>query len=184
METILIVDLEATCWDDRRQSVETMEIIEFGCVLADLNGDVLDSLDQFVRPKINPQLSVFCRSLTSIEQKDVANASFYPEAVIAIDSKFSYQQIDAWASWGNYDYRQIEAEKNRWQVAPAFFSAPHINLKACFKDQYKVGRRSSGLADALSIVGFSVKGRQHRALEDAMNITRLIPHLVINSDDE
>jgi len=46
---ILIVDLEATCWEisllpsGERQSTENMEIIEFGCALATRAGELLDS---------------------------------------------------------------------------------------------------------------------------------------------
>ena len=45
---ILVIDLEATCWETvnpagQPQSIESMEIIEFGCALATRQGDLLDS---------------------------------------------------------------------------------------------------------------------------------------------
>src|SRR5690554_7139643 len=66
---ILIVDLEATCWESsrlpngERQSIGNMEIIEFGCALATRTGELLDSRSFLVRPVRNPDLSAFCRSL-------------------------------------------------------------------------------------------------------------------------
>lgn len=60
---ILVVDLEATCWEgnvdgtDRRQSVDDMEVIEFGCVVCDNNGTVVDSKSYFVRPQLYPVLT-------------------------------------------------------------------------------------------------------------------------------
>ena len=45
-ETILVVDLEATCWEDQTtpagdaQSVNNMEIIEVGCALATRKGSL------------------------------------------------------------------------------------------------------------------------------------------------
>ena len=74
-ELLLVVDLEATCWQDkvegtdRRQSVQDMEVIEFGCVICNKNGDVLDAKSCFVRPQLHPKLSEFCTELTSIQQR-------------------------------------------------------------------------------------------------------------------
>ncbi|WP_228703949.1 hypothetical protein [Marinobacter nauticus] len=48
-QTLLTVDLEATCWgtrhtpDDAAQSLHNIEIIEIGCALANRKGDLLDS---------------------------------------------------------------------------------------------------------------------------------------------
>lgn len=70
----LIVDLEATCWDgnvpghERTQIIEDMEIIEFGCVIADRKGTIYDSRSFLVRPVLYSLLSDFCMSLTSIKQ--------------------------------------------------------------------------------------------------------------------
>lgn len=74
MQRLLIVDLEATCWENHiapsgaRQSVDEMEIIEFGCVIATRAGKVLDKRSFLVRPRVNPELSPFCQQLTTISQ--------------------------------------------------------------------------------------------------------------------
>ncbi len=53
--TLLVVDLEATCWERRTtpsgepQAVHNMEIIEFGCALATRDGKLLDSRSFLVR---------------------------------------------------------------------------------------------------------------------------------------
>ena len=55
MNTWLIVDLEATCWEDglmpngEHQSVGTMEIIEIGCAVAKENGGFLHKSKKFLR---------------------------------------------------------------------------------------------------------------------------------------
>ena len=73
-KALLIVDLEATCWENHiapsgfRQSVDEMEIIEFGCVIATRKGDVLDKRSFLIKPQDNPVLSLFCQQLTSISQ--------------------------------------------------------------------------------------------------------------------
>jgi inhibitor of KinA sporulation pathway (predicted exonuclease) len=72
--TLLVVDLEATCWERRTtpagepQAVHNMEIIELGCALATRDGTLLDSRSFLVRPTRFPQLSEFCTALTSISR--------------------------------------------------------------------------------------------------------------------
>jgi len=67
---LLIVDLEATCRENRMtpagetQSIHNMEIIEFGCALVTRAGELLDSQSFLMRPAENFQISDFCTSLT------------------------------------------------------------------------------------------------------------------------
>ena len=74
---LLIVDLEATCWEMQRapngdsQSIHNMEIIEVGCALATRKGNLLDAHSFLVRPTRNPVLSDFCTELTGITQSMV-----------------------------------------------------------------------------------------------------------------
>ena len=68
---LVVCDLEATCWDDKPFSVDEMDIIEIGCVLVTLEGEVLDTFSTFVKPTRYPVLSAFCQKLTTINQSDV-----------------------------------------------------------------------------------------------------------------
>lgn len=173
---LLIVDLEATCWNDRPQSAETMEVIEFGLALATLEGEVLASHSQLVRPTINPELSDFCCQLTGIDSGQVAVAPDFAEATALLNDWLQGLEYHAWASWGQYDFNQIRVEQARHGCAPAFFAKPHINLKALWQE--KTGKkRRSGLGSALQSLGLEFEGQQHRGEDDARNIARLLPNL-------
>ncbi|GAA5523574.1 hypothetical protein Maes01_00122 [Microbulbifer aestuariivivens] len=176
MQHLLIVDLEATCWDDRPQTVQEMEVIEFGCAHASTHGVVSRTFSQLVRPVFNPEISEFCQSLTGITQGMVGEAPDYPEAVRRLDAITAELEIDAWASWGQYDRNQIAVELERHGIAPAFFTAPHINLKALWQDR-KGSKRRAGLGSALRSLGMQFEGRQHRGEDDAKNIARILPYL-------
>ncbi|WP_417438958.1 exonuclease domain-containing protein [Idiomarina sp.] len=175
----LIVDPEATCWDgnveglDRKQTVDDMEIIEFGCVIAQLDGAVVDSRSFMVRPQVHPKLSDFCTQLTSITQRDVDSAPIYQDVVPKINQWLENYELAAWGSWGNYDKNQIGAEFRRHEIAPEFFSLSHINIKQQWR-QDKVNSRSAGLANALRYHGLSFEGTHHRGIDDALNIARLL----------
>ena len=68
---ILVIDLEATCCDQGSIPPEAMEIIELGAVWATQQGEVIATLQRFVRPSERPTLTPFCRSLTRIEQASI-----------------------------------------------------------------------------------------------------------------
>ncbi|KKM06925.1 hypothetical protein LCGC14_1739050 [marine sediment metagenome] len=79
---IIVVDLEATCWEDNKEKQNSeMEIIEIGGVLLDPNFDILEKISVFVKPIINPILTDYCKNLTSIQQENVDTAQEFPQAL-------------------------------------------------------------------------------------------------------
>ncbi len=173
---ILVVDLEATCWDDRPQSVDTMEVIEFGIAVATIDGTLHANQGFYVQPSLNPKLSSFCQALTGISQCQVDAAPQYASAVIDINAFLAEYDFSAWASWGQYDKHQIAAELDRYGITPEFFKLPHVNLKALWQHQ-KGSKRRAGLGAALASVGLDFVGNQHSGKQDAFNIVRLLPYI-------
>ncbi|MEI7621033.1 MAG: 3'-5' exonuclease [Candidatus Moraniibacteriota bacterium] len=55
--------------------------MEIGAVKLNENLEVVDIFSQYVKPTINPVLSDFCKSLTSIFQADVDGAKNFKDAV-------------------------------------------------------------------------------------------------------
>lgn len=83
---ILVIDLEATCCDQGTIPPEKMEIIELGAVWSTLQGEIIDTLQRFVRPSEHPQLTPFCRLLTHIEQTEL-------EAKEECERYFSHENV-------------------------------------------------------------------------------------------
>lgn len=172
--SLLIIDFEATCDDQGRLPAEAMEIIEIGAVLLDGQFQRVGYFQRFVRPVKNPVLTPFCTTLTGITQRDVDGAEAFP----AVARAFSHW-LDAevtvspgrWASWGDYDRRQLARDCERHQV-PAPLTLPHVNIKAAFGRVN--GGRDWGISDALTHCGMRFEGDAHRGLDDALNIARLI----------
>ncbi len=179
---ILVVDLEATCWQDkiispgRPQTVDEMEIIEFGCVLAQTDGTVMESRSFMVRPVKHPALSSFCTELTTITQQDVDDAPTYLEAIEQIDGWLANYNLTAWGSWGNYDRKQLDAERLRYGWSPIFAKSPHLNLKQMWR-KGRANSRSSGLQNALKFHNLPFVGTEHRGIDDAINIAKLLPFI-------
>lgn len=171
---IFIVDLEASCWDDREYGLSEMEIIEIGAVLATPDGRILDEFCTFVRPTLEPILSQFCERLTSIRQRDIEQAPTYMEAMSCLDDWVSGRP-GIWGSWGNYDFRQFMEEESRLESGGAFLRMQHVNLKKAWRRT--TGARRTSLLSALEFHNMNFHGVHHRGIDDARNISRLLQHI-------
>lgn len=169
---LYIVDLEATCWDDRTYTVDEMEVIEIGCVLVTQKGVVLDEFSTFVRPKAEPELSEYCTNLTGIRQEDVDRAPTYIEAMCRLD-QWMAGRLGIWGSWGNFDHRLFASMEQRCPTNSRFLSMAHVNLKRPWKSSN--GTRRTALRAALEYHNLTFVGSPHRGLDDARNIARLMP---------
>ena len=167
-----IVDLEATCWDDRiSRTVDDMEIIEIGCVLVTQRGVILDEFWTFVRPKDEPVLSEYCTNLTGIRQEDVDRAPTYIEAMRQLD-QWMAGRLGIWGSWGNFDHRLFASMEQRYPSSSQFLSMAHVNLKRPWKSTNHT--RRTALRAALAHHQLAFVGSPHRGIDDARNIARLM----------
>lgn len=163
--------------DGQPQTVETMEIIEFGCALATRSGDLLDSRSFLVQPAFRPTLSEFCIRLTSISQQMLSTAPHFAEVAKSLDEWLGEPLSDfIWCSWGNYDLQHVQADSTKHGVAPRFLSFPHVNLKRLWR-RTTGQKKKNGLANALAFHKLAFEGRQHRGIDDARNIVRLLPFM-------
>ncbi len=164
------MDLEATCWHGVRD-FDRMEIIEIGAVELPAAAAPYDrEFNQFIQPVAEPQLSEFCRELTSIQQQDVDSANYF-WAVFQGFLDWIGETPFVICSWGGYDITQLQTDCRRHGVAfPASFEA-HINLKKEFARVF--GTKVSGMERALEHAGLPLDGRHHRGIDDARNIAKL-----------
>ncbi len=168
----LIVDLEATCTNDGSFPSEEMEIIEIGAVRQHaLTLEMEDAFQTFVRPVRHPQLTEFCRQLTSISQHDVDAAPLFPQALQTFRDWFSGYDI-CFASWGAYDRKQF-LQDCEYHGVEYPFPPEHLNVKAAFSELRNT-RHRYGLGQAMKKLGLRFDGTPHRGIDDARNIARLV----------
>lgn len=171
----LVIDLEATT-EEGGWPLEEMEIIEIGASLVTAEGHEVDHFQRFVRPLRRPQLTDFCRQLTHISQASVDAAAplslVWPGFERWLENH--RPQLVGWASWGDYDRRQLEQEWQRNALHSQLGELAHNNLKQSFARVRQL-KRAVGLKTALQLAGLQFQGQQHRALEDARNTARLLP---------
>ncbi|MDI2591172.1 exonuclease domain-containing protein [Pseudomonas sp. N3-W] len=171
----LVIDLEATT-DEGGWPVTEMEIIEIGATLVDRTGRELDHFQRFVRPSRRPLLTPFCRALTHISQANIDSAQSLVEVWPLFERWLAqhHSRLEGWASWGDYDRKQLLQEWQGQQLESFLSQVPHMNLKQRFAKARRL-ERPLGLNGALQLAGLQFNGQQHRALEDARNTARLLP---------
>jgi inhibitor of KinA sporulation pathway (predicted exonuclease) len=170
----VILDLEATCISDEEKLKNPYfenEIIEIGAIKLNKDLQEIDRFDKFVKPITNPKLTKFCVDLTHIQQSDVDSASEFSTVV---------KEFEDWCgddvvlcSWGFYDKSQLirEASSKKYKGKIATMLRKHISIKHQFGDIK--GIRPCGTRKALSMIGESFEGTQHRAIYDVINITKI-----------
>jgi inhibitor of KinA sporulation pathway (predicted exonuclease) len=172
----LIIDLEATCTDDKSLPSDEMEIIEIGAVMLNSKTWEIESeFQQFVKPIRHPLLTEFCHKLTTITQADVDKAPKFPEAMIHLTDWMKEYPRNTFCSWGNYDKKQFQQDCNYHQIDYPF-GASHVNIKEKFSEFLGVSR-GYGMAKALEYLGLELKGTHHRGIDDAHNIAKIFRHI-------
>jgi inhibitor of KinA sporulation pathway (predicted exonuclease) len=177
----LVIDLEATCWKGNQPAQN--ETIEIGAVVFSQGQGVVSEFQAFVRPKLNPELSEFCRELTGIEQAEVDSAKAFPEVFGKFNSWAEAYPDAAFASWGAYDRKQILNDCVLHGLEPWDRLDPHLNLKRAFSSLMDCSLAPE-LPHAMELSRIAARGTLHRGLDDARNIARVLDYLLTKFSPE
>lgn len=171
-DKIIIIDLEATCWDGAIPEDQVSEIIEIGiCILDITSGTLSQNKGLLVRPE-HSGVSSFCTQLTTITQSllDEEGISF-ESACNHLRTAYNAHQY-TWASYGAYDLNMMKRQCTERQV-PFPLSGDHINVKELFAAKKGLNKRI-GMNRALGLLHISLEGTHHRGIDDAKNIGKIL----------
>ena len=175
----IIYDLEATCWEGSRW--EEMEIIEIGAVmLAGEHFQPMSEFEQFVKPKVHPELTEFCKKLTSIKQKQIDTAPHFPEAFDLFMEWISNEPFKLCA-WGDFDAKMVKKECERHERSLPDNFMGFMNLKELFARAYDT-KDNIGLREAMRKLSMPFEGRLHRGIDDARNIAAVAQTILMLDD--
>ena len=175
IDKIVIVDIEATCWEEEPPPNQESDIIEIGVVTLDVRQLHLDAKSSILVIPSRSTVSAFCTELTSLTQERVQEGLPLAEACSLL--RHEYETKDRfWASYGDYDRRMFERCCAAMAVAYPFGHG-HLNVKSLFAVSlglpYEVG-----LKTALGKMGLQFVGKAHRGDDDALNVGRLLAKLL------
>lgn len=171
LDQIIVIDLEATCWEGDPPPDQEKEIIEIGLCLLDVaSGTRGEHASIVVRPE-RSTVSAFCTELTTLTQEEVDAGVSFAEACRLLREEYGARRR-AWASFGDYDRQQFERQCRSQQVVYPFGSR-HINVKTLASLVYHLPEEVE-LPRALELAGLSLEGHHHRGIDDAWNIAGLL----------
>ena len=173
-KTLVIFDLEATCWEQRDS--HKSEIIEIGAVrIARNTGTVMDRFTMFLKPRENPILSDFCKELTSIRQEDINLGYDFDPAMFQFNKWLDEYNDEYIMSWGYYDKNQILRESTDKNVDIIELETKLVNKYLNMKNQFShlFNVRRCGLMKALTKLQLIPEGTHHRRINDAENMARI-----------
>lgn len=178
LDKILIVDVEATCWQGKIPDGMENEIIEIGICLLDVNsGEISDSRGILVKPE-KSVVSPFCTELTTITQEMLDKEGISFKDACNVLRKEYLSQSRPWASFGAYDYNQFQRQCSSTGF-PFPFGSSHINVKILFALKRKLVSEQ-GMAGALAILEIPLEGTHHRGIDDAKNIAKIMNYILNN----
>jgi inhibitor of KinA sporulation pathway (predicted exonuclease) len=171
-DAILVVDLEATCWRGSPPEGMYSEIIEFGIAVVDFKTkEVLEKDSIIVKPKFS-EISFFCTELTTLTPEFIESQGVsFEDACDILRTKYKSERR-LWASWGKYDFLQIEKECELKKVKFPM-GRDHYNLKPLFSFKNNTNG-DLGVDTALKHLGLNFEGTHHRGVDDAVNIARIL----------
>ncbi|KAA3671307.1 3'-5' exoribonuclease 1 [Paragonimus westermani] len=186
---LLIIDLEATCdVQTRSKTVPEYphEIIEFPVLLYNTRTRrCVGVFHSYCRPKLNPDLTTFCTNLTQISQVQVDTACSFPQVLTKIENWLFTQHhlsnvrcaivCDCSADMGKFMRIQCRLDG----IPLPSWAKVWINLSKAFRLFYKLpSRHPVTLSTMLHDLNLSFIGQQHRGLDDAINILRVVRTLL------
>ena len=145
-DKIIVIDLEATCWEGEERKNNTSEIIEIGiCVLDIITGNITKNEGILIKPEAS--------------------------TVSILRTEYNAYQY-TWASYGAYDYNMLEKQCSfRKMDFPV--SKNHINVKELFTEKKGI-KKKVGMNGALQILDIPLEGTHHRGKDDAKNIAKIL----------
>ena len=182
----VVVDFEATCEEVKPEGYMN-EIIEFPAVMINLNAmNIHAEFHKYVKPVKNPKLSDFCKKLTGISQRDVAQAPTFPKVWGMFKSWLDHHNLTsqgipcrpfAIATDSPNDMALfLRKQCNYSRVRFPKWAQRLINVKKCFSGYY--GMYPQSLAKMLKTLDMKRDGRPHSGYYDAKNIANVVFQLV------
>ena len=171
LDHILVIDVEATCWEGPPPQGQENEIIEIGVCTIDVRGRRREERESIlVRPQ-RSRVSPFCTQLTTLTQGEVDEGIPFEEACRLLRTKYHSDQR-TFASYGDYDRNQFDRQCRSFGVRYPF-GPTHLNVKNLF-GLCRGLHHEVGMDEALRLLGLPLEGTHHRGGDDAWNIAAVL----------
>ena len=179
LDKVLVIDLEATCWEGDPPPGQVSEIIEIGlCVLDIVTGERSAVRAIMVKPQ-QSALSDYCIELTTITPEMLADGLGLADACTLLEEEYQAGQC-TWASYGDYDRVQFHKQCDEQDI-PYPFGRTHINVKNLLALQFGL-KHEVRLQQGMRLLDMPFEGTLHRGVDDAWNIAAVLSRVLLGRD--
>ncbi|WP_454046782.1 exonuclease domain-containing protein [Chryseobacterium sp. Marseille-Q8038] len=174
---IIIIDLEATCWEnDRIPSGQKVDIIEIGICKLNLTSKAISQKQSIYVIPERSEINRFCTKLTGITPQLIEEKGIYFEEACEIIREQYHSAPLTWAGYGNFDGEQI-IEQCDWLGIKNPFSENYMNVMYEFKRHFGL-HKQIGLKRALDYLNMDFEGTHHSGADDAYNTARILTKIL------
>jgi inhibitor of KinA sporulation pathway (predicted exonuclease) len=176
-DKIIVVDIEATCYDKGTEPPGFVsEIIEVGVCLLDVATlERSDKQSIYVKPT-RSVVSPFCTQLTGITQAVVDQGVPLAEACKILMRDY-LSKARVWASYGDYDRRMFTDNCKMLDIKYPF-GAAHQNVRTRLTTDMGLVARPP-LDDAVRLIGRPFEGTHHCGADDAWNVAAVLGRMML-----
>jgi inhibitor of KinA sporulation pathway (predicted exonuclease) len=176
LDKIIVIDVEATCWEGEPPPGQSSEIIEIGLCELDVDtGKRAEPRAILVRPQ-RSTLSDYCQTLTTLTPKMLADGMPFDAACALLKDTYRTHHR-TWASYGDYDRLKFQDQCKAWGLDYPF-GRSHINVKNLLALQLGLDREVN-LQEAARLVGLTFEGTIHRGVDDVWNIAAVLARVLL-----
>ena len=185
-EAIIFFDLEYTCWSDNNVKNNWLdvkrppEIIQMGFAYYDKYEIELNSVfSSYVKPKINPILSSYCKTLLNIDQQLINNSPSLNDTVQNLTKwLYRFSENYLFSSWGYEDCCLFDEDCNRGSISNPIKDISYFDLMRVSDDT--IGIYDEIYCDREEVkkyLNIHKKDHVHEALQDAIELKDILQGL-------
>ncbi|WP_114820871.1 3'-5' exonuclease [Chryseobacterium sp. KLBC 52] len=174
---MIIIDLEATCWENDRIPIgQQVDIIEIGICKLNLTSKAISQKQCIYVIPERSEINRFCTQLTGITPQLIEEKGIYFEEACELIRDQYHSAPLTWAGYGNFDGEQI-IEQCDWLGITNPFSENYMNVMHEFKRHFKL-HKQIGLKRALHYLNMDFEGTHHSGADDAYNTARILSKIL------
>jgi inhibitor of KinA sporulation pathway (predicted exonuclease) len=166
-------DFEMLC-SNKGMPFEEMEAIRLGAVKYDLHSEKLSFFDEYIKPDNRKPLSMFCKKLTGIEDKDLRGAEGFADVFSAFLYWVNGVKKTRFYSWSKSDLSRLNADAARHGIPAATLdkiNARYIDFQEVFSN--RAANNTPSVENALALYGLDFIGETHNPMFDSYNTLRI-----------
>lgn len=175
---IVFFDAEYTCWEDSIRTnwgdkLRPPEVIQIGLAYFDFKSKSFNSnFSKYIKPKVNPILSSYCKKLLNINQKLIDESQVFGDVIIEFQKwLFVIEKKCFLCSWGLEDYIYFDTDCKRNCVRNPLSNFPYLDLMRVSSEIVHLGRKE--ICERQEIkkeLNISKSFHIHDALSDAIDL--------------